>query len=71
MLKQTGSLINLFDILLLIAVIDEPLHRLAAGDELLEVELVGLVPGDVPQGQEPGDQLGQHQEHHHTPNGRV
>lgn len=65
------SLINLLDLFLLIAMIDEPLHSLAAGDELLEVELVGLVPGDMPQGEEPGDQLCHHEEHHDAPDCRV
>ena len=51
--------------------IDEPLHSLTTGDELLEVELVGLVPGDVPQGEESGDQLGHHEEHHDAPDCRV
>ena len=60
---------HLLDILVpLIAVVDESLHRcgVAVVNELLEVELAGLVPGDLPQGQEPRHQLGQDQHHHHA-----
>ena len=55
-------------VLLLIAVVDESLHRcrVAVVYELLEVKLAGLVSGDLPQGQEPSHQLGQDQHHHHA-----
>ena len=47
------------------------LHSVAAGDELVEVELVGLVPRDLSQGQEPRHQLGDNQAHHDAAHRRV
>ena len=67
--EASSELNNLLVVFLLVAVVDESLHRchVAVVNELLEVELVSLVSGDLPQGQEPRHQLGQDQHHHHAP----
>ena len=42
------------DLVIVIPVVDESLHlgHITVVNELLEVELVGLVPGDLPESQE-------------------
>ena len=63
-------LLQLLQLLLLVSMVDEALHLVVGGvavhDELLQVELVRLVPGDLTKGEEPRYQLRDYQQHHHT-----